>query len=475
MAVAFLALAGGAVPTYGQPPVAITIAWDANQEPGVLGYVVYVGTASGAYTSTHDVGHRTSFTYPAALQGRRYYFAVAAYTAGKLIGPRSSEISGIAGTVPFASVSGAFVSISPALSRSNAPAAPGAESTDPTEQPLDAARRPGAPVICDAAPATACYARRVRAAGLSSIAALAAAPDGRVFAVENGEQLRVIDGTGRAGGTYVALRIGHPRTRLGGVAVDPDFRVTGFVFVGLTDTGADGTRQLSIVRYRDVQNRLGEPVVVVAGLPLTGSGAAAFAVGPGGRVYVAMPADGPGRRDPYAGYVLWFNVDGSLPSGSRGGSPVLAHGYPHPLGIAATRDGVWLVGGPAGWSAAMARVQPIIGASASWPLVPVVAPLPVPVGNAAELAPRTFNAAPGGAAADGGAVIVDTAGRLRRLRVSPQDGSTRIETLAWADGQRASAAAVGEGQALYVALEQVDGTFVVEELSAAGGAPADKR
>jgi hypothetical protein len=76
-----------------EPGLPVTIAWDANSEPGVVGYRVYVGAAPSVYAETFDAGNATSFTYRHGVAGRRYYFAVAAYVASSLEGPRSSEVS----------------------------------------------------------------------------------------------------------------------------------------------------------------------------------------------------------------------------------------------------------------------------------------------------------------------------------------------------------------------------------------------
>jgi hypothetical protein len=75
----------------------VTIAWDANTEPGVIGYRVYVGTAPSVYSQVFDAGAQTQFTYQNGLSGQRYYFAVSAYAAGPLEGPRSSEVSTVIG------------------------------------------------------------------------------------------------------------------------------------------------------------------------------------------------------------------------------------------------------------------------------------------------------------------------------------------------------------------------------------------
>ncbi len=75
----------------------LTLAWNPNPEPDVAGYIVYVGTESGNYSRTFDVGKVTTFTYTQGTSGQRYYFSVAAYAPGSLQGPRSSEVSGVAG------------------------------------------------------------------------------------------------------------------------------------------------------------------------------------------------------------------------------------------------------------------------------------------------------------------------------------------------------------------------------------------
>lgn len=56
----------------------VTLVWDASPSPNVVGYVVYVGTASRRYEHTFDVGSRTSFVYTAGDGATEHFFAVAA-------------------------------------------------------------------------------------------------------------------------------------------------------------------------------------------------------------------------------------------------------------------------------------------------------------------------------------------------------------------------------------------------------------
>ncbi|MEQ1730366.1 MAG: putative Ig domain-containing protein, partial [Vicinamibacterales bacterium] len=70
----------------------LTLAWDANTEPDVIGYYVFIGTSSGVYSTTIDVGTATSYTFGSALPGTTYYLTVAAYSAGPVVGQRAPEV-----------------------------------------------------------------------------------------------------------------------------------------------------------------------------------------------------------------------------------------------------------------------------------------------------------------------------------------------------------------------------------------------
>ena len=70
----------------------ISIAWDPNVEVDVQGYRVYIGTQSGVYSQSVDVGNTTTFTFNNAADGQRYCFAVAAYSPGPRLGEQSVEV-----------------------------------------------------------------------------------------------------------------------------------------------------------------------------------------------------------------------------------------------------------------------------------------------------------------------------------------------------------------------------------------------
>ncbi len=62
--------------TYGAE---VSLAWDANSEPDLAGYIIYYGDASGDYSNSLDVGDITEFTVTGLDDGGTYYFAATAY------------------------------------------------------------------------------------------------------------------------------------------------------------------------------------------------------------------------------------------------------------------------------------------------------------------------------------------------------------------------------------------------------------
>jgi len=71
----------------------LSLMWDPSPDSSISGYVVYVGTQSGVYANAYDVGRTTSFAWDGALNGQQYYFAVAAYWPGPIVGRKSAEIT----------------------------------------------------------------------------------------------------------------------------------------------------------------------------------------------------------------------------------------------------------------------------------------------------------------------------------------------------------------------------------------------
>ena len=63
------------------PPGGVTIAWDPNPEPDVIGYRVHYGDESGVYTEVIDVGPATQFEITGLIEDQSYFCSVTAYNS----------------------------------------------------------------------------------------------------------------------------------------------------------------------------------------------------------------------------------------------------------------------------------------------------------------------------------------------------------------------------------------------------------
>jgi len=73
--------------------LSVTLNWDADAGPNIVGYRVYYGTESGVYTQAADVGNTTSASIANIEPGNTYYFVVTASNASGLASHPSSEVS----------------------------------------------------------------------------------------------------------------------------------------------------------------------------------------------------------------------------------------------------------------------------------------------------------------------------------------------------------------------------------------------
>ena len=69
----------------------VTAAWDRNGDAATAGYRVYLGTASGSYQWSQDVGNQVST--PLNLPAGTYYCVVRAYNTASQYGAASDEAS----------------------------------------------------------------------------------------------------------------------------------------------------------------------------------------------------------------------------------------------------------------------------------------------------------------------------------------------------------------------------------------------
>src|SRR5712691_187064 len=127
IAVAMLILVAGSAES-----ASVTLAWDANSEPDLAGYVVHYGTASGVYGSVVDVGNGTTYAVSGLTPGQQYFFAVDAYNTGGMHSALSAEAST---TVAYPAV--ARVTVTPTTANLIVGA-----TTNLTAQAYDAANNP---------------------------------------------------------------------------------------------------------------------------------------------------------------------------------------------------------------------------------------------------------------------------------------------------------------------------------------------
>ena len=72
--------------------VQVTLSWDQNNESNLAGYKVYFGGSSRNYTSNTNVGNKTSYRAYGLEGGKRYFFAVRAYSSDGLESADSLEV-----------------------------------------------------------------------------------------------------------------------------------------------------------------------------------------------------------------------------------------------------------------------------------------------------------------------------------------------------------------------------------------------
>lgn len=184
------------------------------------------------------------------------------------------------------------------------------------------------------------FAVQVVATQLNIPWSLAFTPDGRLFFTERPGRVRVMQG-GQVLATP-ALVLGDVATAgeggLLGIAVHPQFAVNGFVYILYTARLADGSRENRVMRFRDVGNTLGEPLVVldrIGAADIHDGGRIRF--GPDGRLYVTMgDMASPGTAQDLAsmnGKILRLTDDGGIPPDNPMPSPVYSYGHRNPQGL----------------------------------------------------------------------------------------------------------------------------------------------
>ena len=164
------------------------------------------------------------------------------------------------------------------------------------------------------------------------------APDGRLFITERPGRVRIVT---LGGSSELALTLdgvyAQGEAGLLGLALDPEFAQNRFVYLYYSATVSGGAVN-RIVRYREVNSRLGERVVLLDNIPaaqIHDGGRLRF--GPDGLLYASAgdAADGNLAQDvaSLAGKILRLNRDGTTPRDNRFSSPVYTYGHRNPQGF----------------------------------------------------------------------------------------------------------------------------------------------
>lgn len=88
-----IAVLAALIPNHTAIAADVTLAWDPPLSADVTGYRLYLGTTSGVYNQTSDVGIETTTMVSNLILGTTYYFVVTAYNSSGLESPSSNEVS----------------------------------------------------------------------------------------------------------------------------------------------------------------------------------------------------------------------------------------------------------------------------------------------------------------------------------------------------------------------------------------------
>lgn len=166
------------------------------------------------------------------------------------------------------------------------------------------------------------------------------APDGRLFVSERPGRVRIINTATRSSELALTLDDVYTQGEAGllGLALDPQFTQSRFVFVYYSARLPSGGTTNRVVRYRETGSRLAEGAVLLDGIPaaqIHDGGRIRF--GPDGLLYITAgdAANASLAQDlgSLAGKILRLNTDGTTPRDNPYGSPVYSYGHRNPQGL----------------------------------------------------------------------------------------------------------------------------------------------
>jgi hypothetical protein len=240
-----------------------------------------------------------------------------------------------------------------ALELATLDAGTGLESDRSTSLPFDAPSTPrdehGRPVVvsrtevtvdvpstipsmtCAAEGPSTCFGVSRVADDVGPVERIVPLPDGRLLLLYPGAIARILPD-----GLPQRLDVSRPgeTAAIADAVADRDFITTRLMFFATTASTADGRGRVSIVRMREVGDRLGEAATIATDLDAA-QGPAALSLGPDRQLYVALPSDG--TRSPaglYDGLVLRLTRDGMTAGYNGMSSPVVGAGSSRPTSFA---------------------------------------------------------------------------------------------------------------------------------------------
>jgi len=169
---------------------------------------------------------------------------------------------------------------------------------------------------------------------------MAFAPDGRLFVTERPGRVRIIDMATRASELALTIDDVYREGEAGllGLALDPQFAQTRFVYLYYSARLPAGGAVNRVVRYREAGARLAERALLLDGIPagqIHDGGRIKF--GPDGLLYITAgdAANTNFAQDlgSLAGKILRINRDGTTPRENPFGSPVYSYGHRNPQGL----------------------------------------------------------------------------------------------------------------------------------------------
>lgn len=172
--------------------------------------------------------------------------------------------------------------------------------------------------------------------GLDDPSAMALAPDGRVLIGSRKGALTIV-GTDRT-----VTPVGVDAAPIFSLALSPTFARDGHIYLAqavASDTGPS----FRTARYRLMENRTGERMVILENGPVASDGAAALHFGADGKLYAAFDngdsVEAGERMSDWSGKILRLERDGHTPADQASASPVYWRGLSAPRGLDFAADG----------------------------------------------------------------------------------------------------------------------------------------